>query len=476
MCRLSVLVGAVVFAAVVLVLGVSDGSATGRLRAVTDLGTSVVAASPGNDKLAGATLIGDLPATIHGSASGATQDAGDPDCAKQDHTVWYRFQPSTGGRFVATLSDTLGGEICVLAKVGGGLREVSQIAGYPDLGDPQPAVFNATAGSSYYIMIGLFFLPGRSGAFTLTLKVATAFEPTWPTDVAVGPDGALWFTSSHGRASIGRVTTTGKLTRYTSPKLHRPVAITVGPDGALWFTDLHSIGRITAHGAISIYSDKRLIGPLAITRGGDSSVWFTDYDEELGSGGSIGRISTTGAIRLFKDPRIVAPQGITSGPDGAIWFTDGGSIGRIDKSGRISFFTDRRIAGPQAITAGPDGALWFTMLGQFTNGPPKDVPAAIGRITVGGAVRVYRAPSINEPSGITASPDGALWFTNYLGRSIGRISVSGTIRTYTGLSISEPFNITAGRDGTIWFTDGNGSIGRLSKAGVVSSFPPPASR
>jgi virginiamycin B lyase len=470
MSRLSVLVSAVVVAAVALILASSDTGAMGHLR------TSQVASAPSNDKVGGATRIGDLPATLRGSASGATRDAGDPECANEDHTVWYRFRPSANGRFLATLRETLGGDICVLAKVDGRLREVSQIVGEPDLGDPVPAAFDATAGSDYYILVGI--LIGSRGTFTLSLRAATAFKPTWPTDVAVGPDGALWFTSSHGQGSIGRVTTTGHIKRYTSPKLHGPIAITDGPDGALWFTTSHSIGRITTRGAITIYTDKRLIAPVAITKGSDGSLWFADHNEELGEGGSIGRISTTGAIRIYRDPRINAPAGITSGPDGAIWFTNtsGGSIGRIDKTGRLNFFTDRRIAGPQAITAGPDGALWFTMLGLFTMGPGRDVPEAIGRITVDGAVRLYRSPIIKEPSAIAASPDGALWFTNFSGRSIGRISVSGTFRRYTGSSISQPFNITAGADGTIWFTDGNGSIGRISKAGLVTSFPPPAKR
>ena len=66
-----------------------------------------------------------------------------------------------------------------------------------------------------------------------------------------------------------------------------------------------------------------------------------------------------------------------------------------------------------------------------------------------------------------AGPDGALWFTNFVGNSIGRISTSGVVSNYTDPSISEPTGITAGPDGALWFTNfggGNdpGSIGRIA--------------
>jgi hypothetical protein len=35
----------------------------------------------------------------------------------------------------------------------------------------------------------------------------------------------------------------------------------------------------------------------------------------------------------------------------------------------------------------------------------------------------YRDPRGDRPWGITAGPDGALWFTNWIGNSIGRITV-----------------------------------------------------
>ena len=75
----------------------------------------------------------------------------------------------------------------------------------------------------------------------------------------------------------------------------------------------------------------------------------------------------------------------------------------------------------------------------------------------------------HNPSGITAGPDGALWFTN-AGNSIGRITTAGVVTNYTGTGISNPSGITAGPDGALWFTNsGNNSIGRIT----TGSNPPP---
>jgi len=70
-----------------------------------------------------------------------------------------------------------------------------------------------------------------------------------PGAITAGPDGALWFTNdtNNNSGSIGRITTTGKVTIYTAPGINAPVGITAGPDGTLWFADSNndSIGRIT---------------------------------------------------------------------------------------------------------------------------------------------------------------------------------------------------------------------------------------
>ena len=75
----------------------------------------------------------------------------------------------------------------------------------------------------------------------------------------------------------------------------------------------------------------------------------------------------------------------------------------------------------------------------------------------------YTGTGIADPLGITAGPDGNLWFTNLHGASIGRITPSGTISNFTDPSISFPAWIASGPDGGLWFTsDGYNTIGRIT--------------
>jgi streptogramin lyase len=119
---------------------------------------------------------------------------------------------------------------------------------------------------------------------------------------------------------------------------------------------------------------------------------------------------------------------------------------------------------PTGITAGPDGALWFTNYGNNS----------IGRITTSGTVTTYTASGISHPQDITVGPDGALWFTDFGGGGIGRITTSGTFTEYFPSNVDGPTAITAGPDGALWFTeeggDGGALIGRITTSGTYTDY------
>jgi uncharacterized repeat protein (TIGR01451 family) len=124
-------------------------------------------------------------------------------------------------------------------------------------------------------------------------------------------------------------------------------------------------------------------------------------------------------------------------------------------------------AFPFGITAGPDGNLWFA----------ESNSNAIGRITTAGAITEFPAGN-GGPEEIASGPDGNLWFTQELGKGqIGRITPSGTT-TFFPVPTQFPglFGITLGPDGNLWFTEHLGSsnrIGRITPTGVVTEFPIP---
>ena len=61
-----------------------------------------------------------------------------------------------------------------------------------------------------------------------------------------GPDGALWFTESAAPGRIGRITTEGHITEYSSGlvAITNPWFIAAGPDGNMWFTGNNAPGRV----------------------------------------------------------------------------------------------------------------------------------------------------------------------------------------------------------------------------------------
>jgi virginiamycin B lyase len=172
----------------------------------------------------------------------------------------------------------------------------------------------------------------------------------------------MWFTELAGK--IGRMTTAGVVTNeYLIPTASsQPRGLAVGPDGALWFTETGpgKIGRMTMAGVVTVEYPMPPGGniPRTITAGPDGNLWFTE-----GPGNAIGRITTSGVITEFPLPDTTRVFDITAGPDGNLWFPefDNNKIGRITPAGEITEFPiPTADSGAYGITAGPDGNLWFT--------------------------------------------------------------------------------------------------------------------
>jgi virginiamycin B lyase len=132
---------------------------------------------------------------------------------------------------------------------------------------------------------------------------------------------------------------------------------------------------------------------------------------------------------------------------------------------------------PHGITAGPDGNVWFAVI------DPQQFNGTIGRITPGGFVtefpQLYPAPTF-----IVTGPDGNLWFTQDDGcdngfASIGRITPSDVVTEFPQPFCRSLGDIAVGSDGNLWFTWKSldppfpAGISRMTLAGVVTEFPVP---
>jgi streptogramin lyase len=343
-----------------------------------------------------------------------------------------------------------------------------------------------------------------------------------PVAITVGPDGALWFVGVPGE--IGRITTAGVVTEFPVPAVPPPpgspagtqstaatlTGITAGPDGALWFTGVPGeVGRITTAGVVTEFSVTEVsppagspagttstpATPTGITAGPDGALWFA------GVPGEVGRITTSGVVTEFAvpaipppagsaagtAPKVLTPGGITLGPDRSLWFTaypaPGDSfVGRITATGAVTEYAATGFDLGSTIVTGSDGNLW--MFGnQYASGDN-----AIGRITPAGVFTTFTVPgNFSEIAGLTAGPNGNVWFTEEedgftVGEqpAVGQITPAGvttlfpipqgtTLDPSRGVNV-DPTAITTGPDGAIWFTELAG-IGRITTGGTIEQFP-----
>ena len=126
-------------------------------------------------------------------------------------------------------------------------------------------------------------------------------------------------------------------------------------------------------------------------------------------------------------------------------------------------------SAPYGITAGPDGNLWFTESQANQIGTINPTTHALSEFPI--------LTDGSGPLGITAGPDGNLWFAEYTANQIGMINP--TTHTVTEFAIptsnSNPEGVAAGPDGNIWFTESTGNnIGMINPTThAISEFAIP---
>lgn len=137
----------------------------------------------------------------------------------------------------------------------------------------------------------------------------------------------------------------------------------------------------------------------------------------------------------------------------------------VSPAGQIAEYALPSGSHPFGVTAGPDGNVWFT-----DNGTGK-----IGKITTAGSVTEYSGNN-DQPEGITAGPDGNLWFVENSVRYVDHITTSGTLTSYL-LTHTNTGNvgIVTGPDNNLWFTESSaGRIGKINtKDEVLSEYELP---
>lgn len=172
-----------------------------------------------------------------------------------------------------------------------------------------------------------------------------------PVSMVFGPDSKLWYVSDL-TGTVGKIdvmnrdvsiftipTPPNRTAPLPPPGSPRPMDIAIGADGALWFTEMddNQIGRIDQSGAITEFDlPTPASQPGAICLGSDGNVWFI---EQVGHGmipvpggeeliGALGRITPRGEISEYALPNASGID-LATGPDGNLWIADGPQIIRF---------------------------------------------------------------------------------------------------------------------------------------------------
>jgi streptogramin lyase len=223
--------------------------------------------------------------------------------------------------------------------------------------------------------------------------------------------------------------------------------------------------------------------PSDIAAGPDGDLWFT---EALSN--KIGKVTAGGKFTEYPVPvpAYAELSGITEGPDGNLWFGEsatGGTlksfstnkqIGKITTDGRLTEYPLPGAMGANGITAGPDGDLWF---GENHPGRHATCSGQVAKTTTSGKITEFPSSLVGCPGSFVAGRDGNLWFTEGK-NTIGKITTGGSLTTYHvpngPMGYPYPNGIALGPDGNLWFTESGGNkIGKITTNGTITEYPIP---
>jgi virginiamycin B lyase len=188
----------------------------------------------------------------------------------------------------------------------------------------------------------------------------------YPHDVAVGPNGEVWYAGQTLGIAGHLDPSTGKVDRIALGKNSAPHGVIVGPDGAPWFTD----GGQNAIVRIEPTTKEVKVWPLPPERmpytnlntaafDGKGRIWFT------GQNGIYGRLDPkTDDMKVWDAPKGRGAYGITSTPNGDIWFVSlaGSYLANVDlETGAATVYDPpTKDQGARRVWSDSKGRLWIS--------------------------------------------------------------------------------------------------------------------
>ena len=208
--------------------------------------------------------------------------------------------------------------------------------------------------------------------------------------------------------------------------------------------------------------------PHDVAPAADGGVWYTAQRAE-----ALGHLDPdTGEARHIPLGAGSAPHGVIVGPNGLVWITDGGLNAIVSVDPATDEVTthplpaDAPNANLNTAAFDSSGRLWFT--GQ--NGIHGVLDPESGLLDV------FASPRGAGPYGITATPDGQIYYASLAGSYVGLVSADGSV-----LELDPPTpdqgarRVWSDSTGSIWVSEWNS--GQLSRhtpgTGIWDVWPLP---
>lgn len=336
-----------------------------------------------------------------------------------------------------------------------------------------------------YITLAVIGLLLTAAGTFANAAVSTNWAPTpvsFPTELAVSADGAVWFTEARASANnIVRKAPDGTMVRHAIPtEGSLPGSLAFDETGDVWFTERANPGKIGKYSpgsdTFTEYASPSVNGePFDIAINDDGDAWFTlRAADKIGArfaDGTYGQVSlaagsepqgiavdkngnvwvaATGTDRIYEwtTARTLrywqlssgrAPVDIAVDDTGNAWFTerDGGRIGRIlPTDARVEYTLASQGTEPFGIAVRRTGTsshvtepVWFTQAG------------AVSSITACGVRGDHALNSTYDPVAVAVDSTGVAWFVDIRGNRIGKVysgtdglvmNVSSTLGIYPG--------------------------------------------
>lgn len=182
-----------------------------------------------------------------------------------------------------------------------------------------------------------------------------------PHDVAVAPDGTVWYTAQRSGTLDRLDPDTGEVTEVSLGAGAAPHGVIVGPGGDAWVTDqgLNALVRVAndTHD-VEVYPADVNVSMHTAAFAPDGIMWFT------GQAGYVGRFDpAAGSMELFETGG-GGPYGITVTPGGDVYFAalTGSYIARVDPdSGEITRIDPpTQDQGARRVWTNSGGQIWVS--------------------------------------------------------------------------------------------------------------------